>query len=157
MKTLPTLKLGSLAVCGLLLSGCYTTTLSSGKPAAPASLEYDEKWHHGVAWGMAELSGPYDLEKVCPSGWSEIKTETSFANGFVHAVTSGVYSPQTVTVRCAAGARPAADTMAKSSGEASAPSRAPTAAAIPSASAPSAAVGPAAGPLPPPPSAPSAP
>jgi hypothetical protein len=154
MKTSPTLKLGSLALCGLLLSGCYTTTLSSGKPAAPASVEYDEKWHHGMAWGIAELSGPYDLEKVCPNGWSEIKTETSFANGFVQAVTNGIYSPQTVSVRCAAGARPAADTLAKSIAVAPAPSREPAAGVATSAS--PAAVGQATVPLPPPPSAPPA-
>jgi Bor protein len=108
MKTPSTLQLGRLALCGLLLSGCYTTTLSSGKPAAPANIEYDEKWHHSAVWGMAELSGPYNLEQVCPGGWSEIKTETSFANGFVQAVTYGIYSPQTVTVRCAVQAHPSA-------------------------------------------------
>jgi Bor protein len=101
MKALSTLQLGRLALCGLLLSGCYTTTLSSGKPPGPANIEYDEKWHHGAVWGIAELSGPYNMEQVCPHGWSEIRTETSFANGFVQAVTYGVYSPQTVTVRCA--------------------------------------------------------
>lgn len=91
-----------LAFAALLLPGCFTTSIYSGKPGVPASIEYDEKWHHGVAWGMAELSGPYNLEQVCPSGWSELKTEASFANGFVDAATSGIYSPQTVTVRCAA-------------------------------------------------------
>jgi hypothetical protein len=101
MNRLSTLKLGRLALGALLLSGCYTTTVASGKPAAPAGIEYDEKWHSGVAWGIAELSGPYDLEQVCPNGWSEIKTETSFLNGFVDAVTRGIYSPQSVTVRCA--------------------------------------------------------
>jgi hypothetical protein len=76
-------QLAPLVLCALLSSGCYTTTVSSGKPAAPARIEFDEKWHHGVVYGIAELSGPYDLEKVCPDGWSEITTETSFLNGFV--------------------------------------------------------------------------
>ncbi len=85
------------------LSSCYSTTITSGKPAAPAGIEYDEKWHHGLVWGIAEVSGPYNLQEVCPEGWSEIKTETSFLNGLVEMVTGGIYSPQTITVRCAAG------------------------------------------------------
>jgi hypothetical protein len=96
----------------LLLPGCYTTTISSGKPAGPPGIEYDEKWHHGVVWGIAELSGPHNLEKICPDGWAEVTTETSFLNGFVDVVTSGIYNPQTITVRCAAPARPNASTAA---------------------------------------------
>ena len=90
------------ALCPLLLSGCYTTILTRGAPPANARIEYDERWHHGLVIGIAELSGPYNLARVCPSGWAEIKTETSFLNGLVEAATSGIYSPQTVSVRCAA-------------------------------------------------------
>jgi hypothetical protein len=84
-------------------TGCFTTTVKSGAPAAPPVIEYDEKWHSGLIVGIAELSGPYDLSKICPNGWAEIKTETSFLNGLVQAVTWGIYNPQTVTVRCAGG------------------------------------------------------
>jgi hypothetical protein len=59
-------KWSKLVVCALALPGCYTTTVSSGKPAARASVAYDEKWHSGVVYGIAELSGPYDLEAICP-------------------------------------------------------------------------------------------
>jgi hypothetical protein len=83
--------------------GCYTSLVKSGAPAAPATIEYDEKWHSGLIVGIAELSGPYDLSKICPNGWAEIKTETSFLNGLVQAVTWGIYNPQSVTVRCAGG------------------------------------------------------
>lgn len=102
------LKLSSLLLCALLLPGCFTTTVYSGKPGAAARVEYDQKWHHGVAWGMGELSGPHDLEQICPNGWSEIKTETSFVNGLVDGATHGLYSPQTVSVRCAVVSPPAA-------------------------------------------------
>jgi hypothetical protein len=100
------LRWSKLVMCALALPGCYTTTVSSGKPAARASVAYDEKWHSGVVYGIAELSGPYDLEAICPQGWSEIKTETSFLNGFVDAVTSGIYNPQNITVRCALPSQP---------------------------------------------------
>lgn len=92
-----------LAPC--LTVGCYTTTIHSGAPASPAGIEYDGKWHHGLVWGIAELSGPYNMAHVCPQGWATIKTETSFLNGLVSTATSGVYSPQTVTVQCASTAK----------------------------------------------------
>jgi len=98
----------SIAIMGCMLacSGCYATTIQSGrKPALKPSIEYDEKWHHGMLWGIAELSGPYDLDAICPQGWAEISTHTSFLNGLLDAITYGIYSPQTVTVRCAS--RPA--------------------------------------------------
>lgn len=86
------------------LGGCYTTTIRSGKPAAPAKIDFDGHWHHGILWGTAELSGPYDLSKVCPHGWAEITTEESFVNGFLNLITYSLYSPQSVTIRCAQGA-----------------------------------------------------
>ncbi len=90
----------------LAVSSCYTSVVRSGAPAAQAAIEYDEKWHSGLIYGLAELSGPYDLSKICPNGWAEIKTETSFVNGLVQALTFNIYNPQSVTIRCAAGAPP---------------------------------------------------
>lgn len=96
--------LGLLLSSALFVSGCYRTMVSSGRPAAPGpSVVYDGKWHSGLVWGIAELSGPYDLDEICPDGWSEIHTRTSFLNGFVELVTSGIYAPQSVTIVCAAG------------------------------------------------------
>lgn len=80
--------------------GCYATTIRSGARPVAAGIEYDAKWHHGLVWGIAELSGPYNLAHVCPQGWASIRTETSFLNGLTSAVTSGLYSPQTITVQC---------------------------------------------------------
>jgi hypothetical protein len=88
-------------------SGCFTSIVKSGAPAAAAAIEYDEKWHSGLIFGLVELSGPYDLSRICPNGWAEIKTETSFVNGLVQWITFNIYNPQTVTVRCAAGGAPA--------------------------------------------------
>lgn len=111
MNSLRFPKGGALAFAALVLaSGCFTTTVRSGKPPGDATAEYDGKWHSGVVWGIAELSGPYNLSEVCPNGWAEITTETSFLNGLVNGVTSNIYNPQTVTVRCAAGgAAPASE------------------------------------------------
>lgn len=91
-------------VCAIALvcstSGCFKTILKSGKPANAARIENDKRWHHGVIWGIAELSGPYDLKTLCPNGWAEVKSETSFVNGLLDAITSGIYAPQSVTIRC---------------------------------------------------------
>lgn len=92
-----------LMMSALMLSvGCYTTVIRNGKPASLPTTQYDEKWHSGVVYGIAELSGPYDLSKACPSGWAEVETETSFLNGFVQALTFSLYNPQSVTIRCVA-------------------------------------------------------
>lgn len=93
-----------LALTLVASTGCYRTVIRSGLPPAPApAIEVDDKWHHGLVWGIAELSGPYDLAKICPQGWAEIHTRTSFLNGIVDGVTRGIYAPQTITVICAAG------------------------------------------------------
>jgi hypothetical protein len=83
-------------------SGCYTTTLSSGKPVGEVASGADDKWHSGVLTGGVDVSGDYELNKLCPHGWSEIRTETSVPNEIVELLTWRVYAPQTVRVKCAA-------------------------------------------------------
>ena len=92
-----------LLVAMLLSAGaCFRTTIKNGNPVGRTPIEYDEKWHSGLIFGIAELSGPYDLQKACSQGWSEIHTETDLAAGFVTAITSNIYTPQRVTIRCSA-------------------------------------------------------
>jgi hypothetical protein len=91
-----------IAFAAVALSGCYTTTLKSGKPAGEAPMEADARWHNGFVGGTEESSGPYRLEQLCPHGWSEIKTHTSFGNGLLEIVTLHLYNPQTIDVTCAA-------------------------------------------------------
>jgi hypothetical protein len=95
------IRLGTaLSILAFEVAGCYTTTVQSGLPPAPPTIADDNKWHSGVVLGIAELSGPYDLHAICPRGWADIRTETSFVNGFIDLVTSGIYNPQSVTIRC---------------------------------------------------------
>lgn len=91
-----------LALGLLTTTGCFTSHVRSGLPVGQAPVEGRERWHSGFVLGVAEASGPYDLAHMCPQGWAEITTETSFWNGLVDMVTSGIYNPQTITVRCAA-------------------------------------------------------
>ena len=90
------------ALAGLaLFSGCYTTTLRSGKPVSATPSTTSKHWHSGVLGGGVELSGPYELKRICPHGWSEIETETSVFSVIAEFATFHLYAPQTVRVRCA--------------------------------------------------------
>ncbi len=93
------------AILSLAAAGCFRMTVKNGQPAAPPNIEYDGRWHHGLIYGLAELSGPYDLSKICPNGWAEIHTETPFVQGLVAGISYDIYTPQSVTVRCAAAGR----------------------------------------------------
>jgi hypothetical protein len=90
-------------ILALALAGCWRVTIRDATvPVGETPIEYDNKWHSGLIIGLAELSGPYNLAKVCPRGWAEIHTETSFVNGLVEFLTFNIYTPQSVTIRCAA-------------------------------------------------------
>jgi hypothetical protein len=91
----------ALLILALCAAGCFRMTVKNGRPAGQTPIEYDEKWHSGLIYGLAELSGPYDLARVCPNGWSAVHSETSFVNGLVEVITFNIYTPQTVTIRCA--------------------------------------------------------
>ena len=92
-----------LLLAGLLsLAGCYEITLRSGTTPARTPVQYDERWHHGFIAGVVEVGGMYDLDRICPYGWSEIRTETSAVNGLIGLFGLNLaYDPQTVTVVCA--------------------------------------------------------
>lgn len=91
-----------LAVAALLvLPGCFRIQYVTREQPAPSAT--DESWHHGLAWGIAEISDPVDLPHICPDGYARVDSRTTFLNGFVQAFTASIYSPQTVTVTCRPG------------------------------------------------------
>ena len=89
-------------ILALALMGCWRMTVKNGRPVGATPIDYDNKWHSGLIYGLAELSGPYNLSNICPQGWAEIHTETPFPQGLVQFLTFNIYNPQGVTVRCAA-------------------------------------------------------
>jgi len=91
-----------LLVLAVLATGCWRMTVRNGNPVGETPIDFDNKWHSGVVYGLAELTGPYDVSKVCPRGWAEIHTETPFPQGLVQVLTFNLYNPQGVTIRCAA-------------------------------------------------------
>ena len=94
------MRLSRAVVLLLALSGCFRTTVKNGEPVSAGPIEWNDRWHHGLVFGLAELSGPYDLSRLCPRGWAEIHTETPLLQGLVTVLTLNVYAPQSVTIRC---------------------------------------------------------
>jgi hypothetical protein len=90
----------ALALAGL--SGCYTTTVRSGLPPGDLAPHLDAAYHQGFLFGFVEVSGPYDLARSCPAGWSEIETATDPLHVAITLVTLFIITPQRVTVVCAA-------------------------------------------------------
>ncbi len=94
----------ALAVAVLVLgtNGCWATTVHSGKPPGAIAEGWHDRWHSGMLFGSIELSGPYDLDAICPRGWSEVQTRMSALNAVLTVVTLDIYSTQRITVVCAA-------------------------------------------------------
>jgi hypothetical protein len=59
-----------------------------------------DEWRHHWLWGLISPDKELALRDVCASGDATIETEMTFLNGLVSALTSGIYSPTTVKVRC---------------------------------------------------------
>jgi hypothetical protein len=93
----------SLAVLfALATTGCWATTIHSGKPPGASPPGWSDHWHSGLLFGSIELSGPYDLNAICPHGWSEVRTRMAALNAVLTVITFDIYSTQTITVVCAA-------------------------------------------------------
>jgi hypothetical protein len=104
-----------LALAGALAGGCYTTRIVSGVPAKTVAPMAQDRWHHSVVAGIAEISPPVDLDAMCTDGdWAEIKEEMTFLNGVVNAGTGGIYTPRTYTLSCGPAPAPAGSNPAVS-------------------------------------------
>jgi len=118
----------AIALLCALLSGCYSTTIRSGRAIDPhparlpnghSISDFDERWHHGFVNGIAEVDGNYDVDRICPQGWAEIQTRENFLNVVVRVASGGIYTPQSVTIRCAPA--PAATQQAAPAGSSAPP------------------------------------
>ena len=83
-----------------LVSGCYTSTITTGLPAGSKTIE--KKW--AASW-IVGLVPPKTVEAAaeCPDGVAKVVTQQSFLNMLVRAVTLGIYSPTSIVVTCARG------------------------------------------------------
>jgi hypothetical protein len=88
-------------VTALLVAGCFRTTVHSGLPPGDPAPGFRERWHHGFVFGLVASDGPYPLERVCPNGWSELRSDIEPLQVLAFLATLGVYAPQRLTIVCA--------------------------------------------------------
>jgi Bor protein len=88
----------------LPLAACYEHTYDAGR-GAPNGRVVMKEWRSHWLGGLISPDQKLELAEVCPSGNATIHQEMSFLNGLVGALTSGIYYPSTVTVKCRGGRR----------------------------------------------------
>lgn len=91
----------ALLLLSLLATGCIETHLYSGLPPGDPPPGYEHRWHVSYLFGLTEGSGPYDLGKLCPGGWSEITVAPDFFTSVTGMITLYLYTPNRVTIICA--------------------------------------------------------
>ena len=92
-------RIAVITALALTAGACYEHTYTIGAGAPGGVLVHDE-WRHHWLWGLVDPDNELALSEVCPSGNATIESEWTFLNGLVSALTSGIYSPTTVRVRC---------------------------------------------------------
>ena len=93
---------GAVLALVVLTGACYEHTYQTGTGGAGGSVVYDQWRSHWIG-GLISPNQELELEEVCPSGNATIHEEMSFLNGLVGALTSGIYTPTKVQVRCREG------------------------------------------------------
>ena len=92
-----------MAAIGLVVvaAGCFehTYTVGAGAPAGP--VVYGEWQNHWLGGLLGERT--QEVSEVCPSGNATIHDEQTFLNGLVAVLTTGIYTPTKVTIRCRTG------------------------------------------------------
>lgn len=81
----------------MLLSSCYTYTSVVGE-GANGNKEVT-KWNHYVVYGLAPVGVSDSKEMADGAENYEITTKQTFVNGLVSALTLGLYTPTTTTVK----------------------------------------------------------
>ena len=97
-----TLLRGAILTLLVAAGACYEHTYQTGSGGAGGAVVYDSWRHHWIG-GLISPDQEMELEEVCPSGNATIHEEMSFLNGPVGALTSGIYTPTKVEVRCREG------------------------------------------------------
>ena len=85
----------------LAVGGCAETRLYSGRPPGDLAAGYDARFHDAYLFGTVDGEEPYALERICPSGWSEIRIAPDFFTAVLSVTTLFVYTPNRLTVVCA--------------------------------------------------------
>ena len=90
-----------LAVC-ILLFGCASTRVYSGKPPGNTAPGWDARWHTALFFGALPLHEDYDLAEICRGDWSELRIEPDAFTFLASDGTLLIYTPSRLTLVCAA-------------------------------------------------------
>ena len=87
-----------LAFCMIAITGCYTATIETGRPAS--NIKIEQNWALCFVYGLVP---PKTVETAakCPHGVAKVMTQISFLNGLVGRLTFGMFTPMTIQVTCA--------------------------------------------------------
>lgn len=89
-----------LALTTFLLTGCFHQVVNTGVTPAPGQATITKT---APLYFFGLVGAEVDTVADCPTGAAVIETEQTFVNGLLGVVTLGIYTPQTVTITCAAG------------------------------------------------------
>lgn len=88
----------------VVVTGCYHQVVETGlTPTGPVI----NRTAGVMFWGLA--GAEVDATAECASGVAVVETQQTFLNGLLAVVTLGIYTPQTVSITCAAGDGPVPD------------------------------------------------
>ncbi len=83
-------------------TGCATHTINYKNPTAQSGGPTQSVKQSFFLWGLVGGS-EVDLDRVCPTGVSQIQSRTGVGDQIFTWITGGIYSPMSVDVSCAAG------------------------------------------------------
>lgn len=87
----------------LPLAGAACSTIHFNQdPAESGRAPQFTEWHHNAVLQLVEVSAPVDMSQRCTDGeWTRITTELTFPGALAHHVTSSLWTPWSVSYRCA--------------------------------------------------------
>ncbi len=89
--------LGVTLVCVFLMTSCFSYTAIVGEGAKGNKTV--KKWNHYVIYGLAPVGVSDSQEMAGGAKDYEITVEQTFINGLIAALTWGIYTPTTTTVK----------------------------------------------------------
>jgi hypothetical protein len=81
--------------------GCAETRLYSGHPPGDIAADHDARFHDAYLFGTTDGEEPYELSRICPQGWSEIRIAPDFFTAVLSVTTLFLYTPNRLTIVCA--------------------------------------------------------
>ena len=90
----------TLALTTFLLTGCFHQVVNTGVAPAAGNATITKT---ASLYFFGLVGAEVDTVADCPTGAAVIETQQTFVNGLLAVVTLGIYTPQTVTITCAAG------------------------------------------------------